>query len=158
MNLYKWAEKWNVPSEAIDDLRHAMGINGFSSLTEPSDVTSEAGVSKKVRLAFAHSGGVLWRNNVGVFTDERGVPVRYGLANESSQMNKRVKSSDLVGLRPVAITRDMVGSVIGQFVARETKRADWRYTGTPREVAQLKFMELVISKGGDAAFTTGQEY
>ncbi len=115
----------------------------------------ESAVSKHERLKAAQSGILLWRNNVGVFKDERGIPVRFGLANESSQMNKRIKSSDLIGIKPVLITQDMVGTVIGQFIARETKRTGWKYTGTPREVAQRKFMELVIAAGGDAAFTTG---
>lgn len=115
----------------------------------------ESTVSKAVRLTFAHEGSVLWRNNVGVLKNERGVPIRFGLANESNQMNKRIKSSDLIGIRPVLVTQEMVGTVIGQFVARETKRSGWVFKGTPREQAQLKFIELVISKGGDACFTTG---
>lgn len=115
---------------------------------------SESTVSKEYRLAFANDGGVLWRNNVGVLMDARGVPVRFGLANESSQMNKRTKSSDLIGIKPVLITQDMVGTVIGQFVAREVKREGWVYKATEQERAQLKYHELVISKGGDACFTS----
>lgn len=149
-DLQLWAQRWGVPQEALNEL----GIN-LTPAPSPPDLTSEAGVSKHVRLQFAGIGAMLWRNNVGVLQDERGVPVRYGLCNESSQMNKRVKSSDLIGIRPVVITQEMVGHTIGQFVAREAKRPGWKYLGTPREKAQLKFLEIVISKGGDGAFTVG---
>jgi len=43
----------------------------------------------------------------------------------------------------------------GQFVSREVKRPGWRYTGTEREVAQLRWIEIVTALGGDAKFTTG---
>ena len=118
---------------------------------------SEATVSKAVRLTFAHRGGMLWRNNVGVLPDARGIPVRFGLANESKQMNTHIKSSDLIGIRKIIITEAMVGMTIGQFVAREVKHSDWVYTGTPKEVAQLNYINIVISMGGDACFTTGDQ-
>lgn len=77
--------------------------------------------------------------------DANGRVVRFGLANDSPAVNKRIKSCDLVGIRPN-----------GQFWARECKPAAWHYTGTEREQAQLRFIELVNSMGGDAAFTTGK--
>jgi len=72
--------------------------------------------------------------------------VRYGLANESKQLNARLKSSDLIGLDDA-----------GTFTAAECKPSDWRYTGTPREVAQLAFIELVRANGGRAGFVTDPE-
>lgn len=86
-----------------------------------------------------------------MLTNERGVPVRYGLANESKKMNLRIKSSDLIGWRPVVIG----GVRIAQFVAREVKPQGWHYTGTGREPAQKAFLDLVNAAGGDARFTTG---
>lgn len=116
---------------------------------------SEATIQKKIRLAYANNGVTLWRNNVGACQDASGNFIRYGLANESKQMNDNIKSSDLIGIKPIVITQDMVGATIGQFVAIETKRPGWKYTGTDREKAQLKFIELVKRLGGDAGFCTG---
>ena len=98
----------------------------------------------------------MFRNNSGALKDERGVPVRYGLANESAQQNKVLKSSDLIGIRKRLITVHDVGSVIGQFVARECKHGTWVYDPRDdRERAQNTFLELVLSYGGDAAFASG---
>lgn len=117
---------------------------------------SEAAQQALVRLEASRKGLVLWRNNVGVLVDERGVPVRFGLANDSAAVNRSIKSADLVGIRPLLITPAHVGSVVGQFVSREVKAEGWRYTGTERERAQLRWAELVLSLGGDAAFATGE--
>lgn len=140
--------------DALGDLMMEMGIHPTIKVANP-DLVSEAGVTKVERLNIAREGGLIWRNNVGAMNDGQGRVVRYGLANESKTMNRRVKSSDLIGLKPVLITEGMVGYIIGQFVARECKRPKWAYSGTPREKAQKCFIELVLAKGGDACFTTG---
>ena len=68
-------------------------------------------------------------------------------------MNTYVKSSDLIGIQPTIILNHMVGTTIGKFVAIETKKEGWKYNSNdPHSVAQLKFMELVISRGGTAYF------
>jgi len=154
MNLNLWAIKWGVPFEAVEDLRRQMGaIN-----TDPPLIhgESEAAVQVRIRLEASLKGGRLWRNNVGGAYTDTGQFIRYGLANESKQMNDKIKSHDLIGLRPVQITATHVGHTIGQFVSREAKPANWKYAGTPREVAQLRFAELVIALGGDAAFATSE--
>lgn len=116
---------------------------------------SEHEVQDDLRRAATEAGWRVWRNNVGVAFDATGRPVRYGLANDSTAVNTHIKSSDLVGIRPVTVTAEMVGTVIGQFVAIEVKHERWKYKGTDRERAQFKFLSLVGSMGGSAAFSTG---
>jgi hypothetical protein len=159
MNLLEWAIAWNVPMLAVEDLRRRMGMEGAaaaSAVDVKARRTSEEYVQSVVRLEAPRKGVHLWRNNVGALTDERGVPVRYGLANDSAKINKVIKSADLIGCRPVVIAPAMVGTTIGQFVSRECKRVGWNYGGDSHEVAQLNWANLILSLGGDAGFTTGE--
>jgi len=71
-------------------------------------------------------------------------------------MNDFIKSADLIGIRPIKIRETMVGMVIGQFVSREIKHSGWKYRGTPHEIAQMRWIELITSQGGDACFATGE--
>lgn len=153
MNLNQWAIKWGIPFEAVEDLRREFRI--IHDDIEPSkekEGKSEAAVQTLVRLEGAKLDITLWRNNVGVLKGYNDVPVRYGLANDSKNLNKKIKSSDLIGIRPVYIKQGHLGMLFGQFVAREIKKGDWVYTGNEEELAQLKFLELVVSLGGDACF------
>lgn len=147
-----WAQRWGIPPAALADLRRELlGVAG----TGAQDGRSESAVQAQVRLEAARLGWALWRNNVGALPDTRGRIVRYGLANDSPALNKRVKSADLIGIRPVVVTPAMVGTTIGQFVSREVKASGWCYVGSEREQAQLRWASLINSLGGDAAFTTG---
>ena len=154
MNLNEWAIKWGVPFEAVEDLRRQM--TATSTEPPPKFGGSEAAIQNTVRLEASLKGLRLWRNNVGACMDDNGNFIRYGLANDSKQMNDVIKSSDLIGIRPVVITQSHVGQTIGQFVAREIKPSTWRYSGTKREEAQLAFLELVAGLGGDAQFANGE--
>lgn len=122
---------------------------------------SEAWAQQQVRLRAAEQGALLWRNNVGATMSrcpacgEKFQPVRYGLANDSAKLNAVIKSHDLIGIRPVTITLDDVGSVIGQFVSIECKRPGWRFTGTEEEEGQLRFATLIAERGGYTTFSTG---
>ena len=152
--LINWATKHNVNKSALVELMSLMGA-------EQTDVKSksdspEARVQDEARLLASKMGWRLFRNNCGALKDENGRVVRYGIANDSPAMNKRIKSSDLIGIRPVVITPDMVGSTIGQFVAREVKKAGWKYKGTEHEEAQLAFGTLIIGLGGDFKFYSGE--
>lgn len=155
LSLEQWAIKWGVPFGALQELRQNFGMVNTDPQA-PAKGNNEAAVQTLVRLEASRKGARLWRNNVGATMDAKGNFIRYGLANDSAQMNASVKSSDLIGLRPVLITSEMVGATIGQFIAREVKAPTWAYSGTQREQAQLKFLELVVSLGGDAAFVTSE--
>lgn len=155
INLYTWARKWNIPVEAINDLRIQMGIDPSQVYNNTPAIGTEAAVGARLRLQVAKKGGLLWRNNVGATQDKDGRFIRFGLANESAGVNKKVKSSDYIGVIPVTVSPEHVGMVIGQFCAIETKVPGWKFTGTEREIAQAKFLGLVISKGGLARFDNG---
>ena len=150
-NLLEWQRKHSITGEALADLVTMVGLDAPRSTKD----TPEARVQDEARLLASKMGWRLFRNNCGALKDENGRVVRYGLCNDSSTMNKRIKSSDLIGIRPVVITPDMIGSTIGQFVAREVKKAGWKYRGTEHEKAQLAFGTLIIGLGGDFKFWNG---
>lgn len=157
MHLDAWAVKWGIPLTALSDLRAQLGMGEGVNLPVVVDGKpgSESRQQSLVRIDAAESGVWLSRNNVGALLDSRGIPVRYGLANESKAQNESVKSADLIGIRPMLIGPQHVGMVIGQFVSRECKHEGWTYKGDKHEVAQLNWCNFVLSKGGDAAFCTG---
>lgn len=150
--MIDWARRHGISSEALAELAAILAADG---IVRETDVTSESRVQSNVRLLAAENEAKLWRNNVGVLTNEEGRPVRYGLANDSPALNKRLKSGDLIGWRRRLITPDMIGTTIAQFTSRECKPAGWKFTGTPREKAQAAWATLVTIEGGDARFTTG---
>jgi hypothetical protein len=154
MNLIQWAIKWGVPMAAVEDLRREFGL----AKTDPErqEGRSESAVQSQIRIEASSKGARLWRNNVGGAYTEDGSFFRYGLCNESKQMNAVLKSSDLIGISPLLITQNHVGSIVGQFLAREVKESFWTYSGTDREVAQLNFLNLVASLGGNAAFANSE--
>jgi len=152
MNLFDWANRNGISPQALQELTQVFGLNDAPT----TKGISEAAIQAQVRLEASRIGARLWRNNTGAYQSEAGF-VRYGLCNESAQMNAAIKGSDLIGIKPVLITQAMVGSTIGQFMAREVKKGGWHYTGTPREVAQLKFITVVNALGGDGKFTNGGE-
>jgi hypothetical protein len=156
MTLDEWALKWGVPSGAVTDLRKQLTQTPDAEvIVDGKTLGSEAEVQARVRLDASKRGARLWRNNLGACMTAEGQFIRYGLANDSKRMNEKVKSSDLIGIRPVLITPRHMGQTLGQFVARECKRVGWVYRGTVKEKAQLKFCEIITGFGGDATFTTG---
>lgn len=151
--LHDWAVAWNVPASALADLMQRLAP--LATVT-PASGLSEAGVTSIVRQEAASKGVLLFRNNVGALTDAEGRLIRYGLANDTAQMNKAYKSGDWIGIRPITIRPEHVGMVLGQFVSREIKRAGWRYTGKGREEAQMRWCAMVNARGGDAAMVSGE--
>ena len=152
--VHAWAAEFRIHPNAIAVLLQRLGV-GYTQDTPHADGMSEAAVSQRVRLAAASQGILTWRNNVGAMQDESGRVVRYGLCNDTAELNRKIKSADLIGIKPVTITPAMVGGVIGQFWSREVKRANWSWSGDAHELAQAKWMEIVLSAGGDAAITNG---
>ncbi len=160
MNLTQWAIDYQVPYVAVEALRTMMGLNGRDHMPEKTGV-SEAAVDSVLVLEAARLDIPLWRNNCGALRDEHGRLVRYGLANSSKDENKLIASADRIGIRRRLITPQMVGTHIGQFVSRETKKVGWVWTGGDtregqREEAQLRWAQLILSYGGDAGFCTGE--
>ncbi len=151
MNMHEWAKRWGVPPHAVHELSVMLGTHSEHQ-TAGATPRSEADVQNRVRLEMTKAGGRFFRNNVGAYCPESGGMVRYGLANDTAAMNKKLKSSDLIGIRPIVVTEAHVGRTIGQFVAREVKREDWKYSGDAHEAAQLAFINLINSYGGDARF------
>jgi hypothetical protein len=98
---------------------------------------SEHEIQQRIRLACGRGPVRLWRNNTGALVDQQGRFVRFGLCKGSS---------DLIGLRSVLVTPEMVGQRIAQFVALEIK--------APQGVVspeQQAFLRLVQQLGGVAA-------
>lgn len=153
-SLSDWCARWGVSPAALQDLQQTLIAD-----SQPNTIkrdTPEQVAQAETRCEAAELGCVLWRNNNGVARDENGNWIRFGLANDSKQMNAKTKSSDLIGIKPVTITQEMVGTIIGQFLCREVKRGGWKWRGTKRELAQAHYLELVVSMGGDAGFSTGR--
>lgn len=110
----------------------------------------ESAVTSHVRLTAAQENVLLWRNNCGGFYDERGRFVRYGLGSEH-----KLASADYIGITPVVITPDMVGTTIGVFTAVEMKETNWKYNPNNKHVADQKlFLDAVLKNGGYAGFAT----
>ena len=119
---------------------------------------SEGANQNRIRDHFAQQGVRLFRNNSGVLPNERGRPVRYGLANDSAELNRQIKSSDLIGWRPLLITPDMVGQVVAQFASVEVKDDDWQF---PRPTnrseyarcdAQRRWLRMALADGAFGGF------
>jgi len=144
-----------IGPEALQDLRRVLELCPPPP-QNPADL-SEGATQGAIRLEARRRGATLWRNNVGVLPDRMGRPVRFGLANDSAKLNERVKSSDLIGITPVKIGAAQLGRVLGVFTAVECKRGVWGWTGTGREKAQRRFIDLVRLYGGLAQFARSPE-
>lgn len=119
---------------------------------------SEAVVQQQARLELARAYSQAWRNNVGACQDKTGRQIRYGLANESAQQNKQIKSSDLICCVPTLIKPHMVGYYLGVFGSLECKRSDWHMTPGDKDAqAQARFHQIVRDACGFAGFVTSND-
>lgn len=160
--LQDWAELWGIPQEALDDL-----ADRSVTACAPSDGAAlkshaESYVQSMVRLAAPVAGYTLWRNNVGALMDKSGRPVRYGLANDSRQLNETIKSGDLIGWQTVVIGPEHVGQRFARFVSIECKEVGWEFGCAgpnteqgKREKAQQRWVQMVVAAGGIACFSVG---
>jgi hypothetical protein len=98
---------------------------------------SEHEIQQRIRLACGRGAVRLWRNNTGALVDQQGRLVRFGLCKGSS---------DLIGLRVLEITPELVGQRLAQFVALGIKTS----SGTVSQEQQA-FLRLVQELGGVAA-------
>ncbi len=153
MNITEWAQRWNIPQAALDDLCASCMFT--PEVDDGNADDSESVVQKEVRLEAAQRDIYLFRNNSGAGKLENGKFIRWGLANDSTKVNKVLKSADQIGIHKRLITAQDVGCYIGQFISRETKKRSWKYCGSLEENAQLKWATLINSQGGDAKIVTG---
>lgn len=135
-----------------------------------TDGKSEAWAQQRTRFNVARQGAMAWRNNVGATPTKekhecpncsfrfqvKKPPIRYGLANDSTKLNKEIKSGDLILAIPRLITPQMVGTKIAQFGSAECKPPGWKYAGTGEEPGQAAWATLLRSIGAYATFTTGE--
>jgi len=98
----------------------------------------ETTLQQQIRLALGTRPDLrLFRNNTGTLPDPRtGRPVQFGLARGSA---------DLIGLRTVTITPDMVGQQVAVFTSIEVKTPKGRPTAE-----QQNWLNMVQSLGGIA--------
>lgn len=106
----------------------------------PPGQGSEQRVQSAVRLEAARKGYKLFRNNKGSLLDSRGVPVRFGLANDSKAVSDTWASADLIGWSPT-----------GQFVSVELKAEGGRVSKAQENWAAL------VRAGGGMALIINQE-
>ena len=140
--ITEWAAVWGVPQAALADLVQRLTMADYA----PAEAgRSEAAVQADIRLAAAKRGITLWRNNTGVLMNDAGVPVRFGLNNDSPAANKRMKSADLIGIHRPS----------GRFVSVEVKRPGWKHSdASERDRAQLAWAVTINACGGVALRAT----
>ena len=104
---------------------------------------TEQDLQQQIRVQLGTGPIRLWRNNTGVLPDRQGRPVRFGLCPGSS---------DLIGLRTVTVTPDMVGQRLAVFAAVEVKAPKGRLTDQ-----QVHFLAAVGRMGGLAGVARSVE-
>lgn len=127
---------------------------------------AETNASKRCRLQAARHRCRLFRNNSGMFYNDNGQPVFFGLGNENKKTaGKKVsdirKSSDDIGYTMVKITPEMVGHTLAVFTSIEYKKPGFKirkvYPEKSREAKQLVWNNMVVEAGGIAGFACDKE-
>jgi hypothetical protein len=108
-------------------------------------MSDETIIQKNIQKKASKLGLRLFRNNRGLFKTLDGKrKVRAGL--------EATGASDLVGIKTVTITPEMVGQDVGIFVAVEVKKFTWKKPTTKTEEEQENFIEQINKRGGIAFF------
>lgn len=99
-------------------------------------------------------GSTLFKNNVG--SAKKVDPktgkeywIKFGLCEGSS---------DLIGITPIKITRDMVGKTVGVFTAIEVKKNVNKSYDKHRMITQQQFINFINKNGGFAFKSDNPEY
>lgn len=107
----------------------------------------EADIQRAVMLAASSAGWTVWRNNVGQAWAGSAQRLKDGsiLIRNPRPLHAGLckGSSDLIGLRRVVVTPEMVGRTIAQFAGIEVKRP-----GQHPKPEQAHFLEFVRDAGG----------
>jgi len=165
MTYIEWAQRW---PQAAQELRELQGYLTWPPAANCED-KSEAWAQQQDRMTIFKAGGAAWRNNVGATKPklEANCPkcsfrfylnqpmVRYGLANDSMQLNAVMKSADLICIIPRHITPQMVGTTIGQFGSVEVKRQGWKYSENEHNAGQANWGALITRLGGFHTISQG---
>ncbi len=124
----------------------------------------ERDILNEIRLAASATGMTTWRNNVGTGWTGEVIRVKAGsivrvredaiLIHNPRPLHAGLckGSSDLIGIRPVVVTAEMLGQTLAQFAAVEVKSSRGRVT----EV-QDRFLQFVRSAGGYAVIARSAE-
>ena len=111
---------------------------------------SEAPVVKRVMMKASQLGLRLLRNNRGMFRTMDGKrTVRAGLEADGA--------SDLIGVRTITVTPEMVGKKIGVLMVVEVKKPSWTKPTTETEKEQENFINQMVQRGAIGFFINNAE-
>lgn len=157
--VQEWIARWVLPeqqAEALADLQIRLMPDPVHEYSADELRKSEAYATSVIRIEAGKRRVLMMRNNVGALQDAQGRWVRYGLMNESRQLNERIKSADWIALESFTVTPLMVGMRLARPLSIEVKHPGWRPGEDPeREGAQFAWQVLWESFGGRAVFATG---
>lgn len=92
----------------------------------------ETKIQNRIMIKMSQKGYLIWRNQVGLFKTLDGRTVNIGIKG----------SSDLMAIKPIVITPEMVGQKLAVFVAVEVK------TATGRQSEPQKKWQKAVEKLG----------
>jgi hypothetical protein len=108
---------------------------------------SEKAIQNAVLLAASHAGFTLWRNNTGQTWAGEATRLKDGSVLIRNPRPLHVGlckgSADLIGLRPVVVTAEMLGQTLAQFTAIEVKTPQGKLSEP-----QARFLAFIESSGG----------